>query len=1024
MSSTAIIVRSLTGQIFEGNLDGATPVWSVAPGQAISLNLAPADVAGYARDGGNLVITLTDGRVIVLDGAYVGEAMQADLYLSAAGQLLRVTPEVAQGPVQVSYEMADGLGKWASNDALYHVGEPEPALASYGDDAPEAGMLASGLLAGIGAVTGGGLGTAAAVGAGIVGGGALIGGGRDNQTDAAGLEITGGTSATGKVINQDSLNDAHVVTGRGAPGAEVAVTIGDDQATVVVGDDGAWSVPVPGPLTPGTYDVPVVAKSKGQTASDQLDVDTELSVGFDGVGGDGVINGAEQAGAVRLTGTVDQGASVTVTVNGADHAAVVTGGSWHLDLPQGSLPGGTYDLPVLVRATDAAGNRAEAAGQVQVDTQITLEVDPLALATSADGGQVFAQGTAEPGAVVSVVGGGQATAGADGRWQIAVQVPSGDGTLPLTVRASDAAGNATEVQAQLAYDTHVDPLTHDGVPTGGDGVLNATETDQDVVLAGRVEAGSTVAVTLDGVAAQVTVAPDGDWQAVWPAGSFAAGERPAQLVVTAVDANGNRAELTETLVIDTHPGDLTLSDAPVAGDDIVNAAEVADGVQITGTATPGMTVTVGLAGLTATAVAADDGVWTANFTGLAPGNYEAQITASITDAAGNSRSVSDRVRVDTAVDGLAITRPITDDDIVSRADADGGFAVSGTVEPGARLVVQLGDATRTVTAGNDGSWSAIFGAEITGTEPVPLVVTARDVAGNSRRIEQTVQVDTAVENLAADVIEGDDKVSMVEALDGVQLSGQVEPGSTVVVSAGGVSHAAVVDGAGQWQAVFAPGELAQGAQTVTVIATDAVGNVAEITRAITVDTTAPDAPHTQLTLDAGSEVMGITVAPSDADLSFAALDDAGQLTPVGVAGTASGGMDFYTFDAPVPDGSALIVTATETSSGNKSSTYFAMQSAGDGTVVLDADALAGLNLTMVDLDVADGADLTLTAADLARLAPAGHQVTVQGGADDTLRLTGATATGETRAADGRMYDVYSLGDDGSVLASTEMTVVI
>lgn len=85
------------------------------------------------------MISLAERRVIVQEGAFVGEAMQAGLYQSTTGQLLRVTKGVAKGPLEVGYEAADGASKWGANDALYHLGDPEPTVAAYGDEGPESG---------------------------------------------------------------------------------------------------------------------------------------------------------------------------------------------------------------------------------------------------------------------------------------------------------------------------------------------------------------------------------------------------------------------------------------------------------------------------------------------------------------------------------------------------------------------------------------------------------------------------------------------------------------------------------------------------------------------------------------------------------------------------------------------------------------------------------------------------------------------------------------------------------------------
>jgi hypothetical protein len=71
--------------------DGVTVI-PATRGQEISLNLRQTEIAGYARDGSNLIINLADGRVVVLDGYFAEESgAQSRLFISADGYLNEVT---------------------------------------------------------------------------------------------------------------------------------------------------------------------------------------------------------------------------------------------------------------------------------------------------------------------------------------------------------------------------------------------------------------------------------------------------------------------------------------------------------------------------------------------------------------------------------------------------------------------------------------------------------------------------------------------------------------------------------------------------------------------------------------------------------------------------------------------------------------------------------------------------------------------------------------------------------------------
>ena len=70
MKPIGFTVRDGAGAVQRNHLSGDNAVSSIAAGagQEISLNLRQGDIQGYHRDGGDLMIALVDGRVIVLEG--------------------------------------------------------------------------------------------------------------------------------------------------------------------------------------------------------------------------------------------------------------------------------------------------------------------------------------------------------------------------------------------------------------------------------------------------------------------------------------------------------------------------------------------------------------------------------------------------------------------------------------------------------------------------------------------------------------------------------------------------------------------------------------------------------------------------------------------------------------------------------------------------------------------------------------------------------------------------------------------
>ena len=78
-----------------------------------------------------------------------------------------------------------------------------------------------------------------------------------------------------------------------------------------------------------------------------------------------------------------------------------------------------------------------------------------------------------------------------------------------------------------------------------------------------------------------------------------------------------------------------------------------------------------------------------------------------------------------------------------------------------------------------------------------------------------------------------------------------------------------------------------------------------------------------------------------------------------------------------------------------------------------------VNIGSVDLNFAEDATLTLTEADLVGLSDSTNTLTIHGGVDDTVTMIGAQSVG-TSVIDGQTYDIYSLGDDGTVIINEDI----
>ncbi len=1054
MSAINFVVRDDSGNISRGAVaaEGHPASLIVGSGADISLNLTAGQIISYTRQGQALEITLVDGRTIVIEGYFTAEGVAENtLLLSSDGYMTEVNlTQGAGADYYANYVLNEtGAGKYAADGDLYFMRSADVMLAEgYVPADDEVGMLGTAFGAVAPAL---GLGGAAAAGAAAIaatGGGGGGGGGGARPV----VEITSGTESVNHMVNAVDHSDGVEIGGTGTPGATVEVLVDGHTETTTVADDGTWSVTfAPEVIATGNYATPVeVTISNGHgttTVTDALVIDTVIDVDMDATGGaDGIVSASENAAGVTLSGTVTSGDSVTVTVDGVDYAAVVTGTTWTLDLGQGALASGEYDLDVTVTATDAAGNVTSSTSTVVVDTVTNVSVDTSAVGgadavvNGAEAGSgVTLTGTAQPGATVVVTFGALSqtvTATAAGTWEAsydAADVPTGETDVPVTVTATDAAGNTATDSGTVTVDTYVNELSMTSNSAGGtDGIVNFNESGQPITMGGTVEAGSSVMVDLHGVSLAATVDANGNWTVTYPPGTLPGGEYDTTVTVTATDAAGNSSTLSETVTVDTVAGDLALSTAPIEIDDVVNAAEHADGVIINGTATPGLTVTVGLGNATLNVVAGADGTWSVNFpASMVPqGTYDSAITASITDAAGNFKEVSDTVRIDTEVTPFNFaSAPVEGDDVINGAEAADGVVLSGEVEAHSFVQVDFGGQSITVQAGADGQWSASFPASaITGGEYMAtMTATATDPAGNTSVITDTVQVDTIVSRLtSSDPVEGDNIVNAAEASDGITLNGTVEVGSSVLVTFEGTTRAATVDAAGNWSVDFAASEVPAGQYdaTVTIAATDPHGNTDSITDTFHVDTTLPDAPAIESVTLTGDGVEYLGIASTANDVTVTQIDENGNATERadGSDGvTLPWGETLFNFGPALSDGSHLVVNETD-SAGNANATYVVLEET--GTNVVDTAGLDGFDIGAIDLSFAKDSDLTLDLSTLEGLSDANNTLTIHGGADDSVTLSGASASGQSTVIDGTTYDIYTMGTDGQIFIEEDINVTL
>ncbi|MEB8386835.1 Ig-like domain-containing protein [Rhodobacteraceae bacterium KMM 6894] len=865
MSSINFVVRTGAGASQNGTMsvNGENAIIDVTQANEVSLNLRQSDIRGYQRMGEDLEITLSDGRVISLVNYFAPGGGDSRLFVSADGYLSEVTlSEGEDGAVYAQYAPAAEWGKWSPSDDLIFLEGTEVASADIaGVDDQEVSMLGVGLLGGSSLLGLAGAGAAAAV----VAGAALSGEdgtGRVPPTvDQTDDMVVGGDEVT-------PINTPITISGTAEPGSTVDVTIGDEVVTTTSVEDGNWEVVFEDETFPddGTHDVVVVVTEPDGVETTLpgpvvvIDTTPPLTDVTEGTVGSGdIFNAEEFKDGVEITGTGETGTTITVTVEGETRETTVEEGEWSVTFEEGTLPEGEYDTAVTIVASDVAGNTTTIHDTVRIDTvpnEVTIKTGEIEgdgvinAAEAADGVDVV--GTATPGAVVDVTFRDQTetvTADANGDWTATFDgttLESGEYDAEITATSTDVAGNVNTTTGTVQVDTLVRDFAVDSTTGGADGVINAEEITEGLTVSGTVEPGATVTVSFGTESVDAIVASDGSWSADFTSDQIPAGTLVADMVTTATDAAGNVQTITTPVSIDTDPNALGINTGSIEGDGVVNAAEATDGVQVTGTATPGAEVSVTFQDVTQTVVADDAGAWSSTFNvDLPSGQYDAEITATSTDAAGNVSTETGTIQVDTVVQNFAITSTAGGaDGIVNAAEAAEGLTVSGTVEPGATVVLDLNGESIDAVVSADGSWTASFapGQIPTGTQVADLVATATDAAGNTATADQSITVDTEVQNFDVTSQTGgaDGVINATEAGNGLVVTGSGEPGSQVSVKLGTQTVQAVVEADGSWAAGFDASQIPEGTYTTQMVATatDAAGNTSIVTNDVDVDTVA------------------------------------------------------------------------------------------------------------------------------------------------------------------------------------------
>lgn len=1078
MKSIEYVARAEAGSVFRGSIaeGGDITVIPAGNGQEISLNLRQIDIEAYQRDGGNLILSLADGRMIVLEG-YFGADGEAEsrLFISADGYLNEVTlVEGGEGTLYAQYGPTEMWGKWSPSDDLIFLGGSDvvsPAAAAAGGE--EVSMLGAGLLGGAGLFGAAGAGAAtlaatsllAGSGGGGDGGGFIPGGGgggRDRIEPSVNEEGT-------IVVGGDPDGDPSItISGEAEPGSDVEVTIGDETVDTQAGEDGTWEVVFEGEDFPedGEYDVTVKVTEPDGTETElegpSVTIDTtppETAVAEGVVSTGDIVNDDDFRDGVEISGTGEAGSTVAVTIDEVTETVTVgEDGTWTVEFDPGDLREGDYETDVTIVSTDSYGNSATITETISIDTiynDLEIHADQtgdngLVNKATADTEGLIVTGMSEPGATVIVAMGGQTVevmAGNDGSWQAEFDpydLPDTQYDATVTARTVDDAGNVTEQSETIRIDLEVRDFTHQADIGGQDGVINEAEIGGGFTLTGTVEDGSSsVTLRFFDEVVEATVNADGTWTASFSGNQVPPGDYSQDVQIIAQDSAGNTRTLTQTVVVDTEAGALTLN-GNIGNNGVINHDVYENGVMVTGTADPHAQVVVSLDNVEYTVRADENGQWQKFYatSDLTPGVHSPELKATITDEHDNTYSVSETLTVDIVVEDLSMNgpsdMPLTADGmrVINQSLANGGFELTGTVEPGSQVWVEIDGVPGDVTVDPEtGAWTAEFdaGAIPGGTREADMVVRVQDSVGNLDELSERVLIDTEVQDLAQGETVGavNDFANLDAARDGLELTGTVEPGSEVEVNIFGQTYYATGDGSGAWSITVPRGVIPddEGTAQMSITGTDIYGNTGTATGQVAYDMVAPGEPLVRFVgedLGGGYSVVGTDVTSDSID--FHQVNTGGGVTGLEVNSNNIGSMTYHEFVdgsgnlAPIPDGSQLLVTSTD-QAGNASTTYLVLDEVNASDVDLSNPALDGFNIETIDLSSRGASgELTITEEQLLALSDNSDTLVVKGGADDKVTISGAQRV--TDAPDEpEGFDIYSLGDDATIIVDEDIDIV-
>ncbi len=499
--------------------------------------------------------------------------------------------------------------------------------------------------------------------------------------------------------------------------------------------------------------------------------------------------------------------------------------------------------------------------QLRIDTVApSVTINPIAvdnvINAAERGAGVTVSGTApgvEDGQVVTLNFAGTTVTATvtGGTWSVTIgtsvlQGLANGAALNVTATVSDSAGNPAS-PATLAFSTDftaaltVNPVAITTLNTFTGLVVSGTTTG--------VEAGRTVAGTLNTTNFTAVTAADGTWTATIPAATVTALGTGTNVTIRATvsDVAGNTASGTRSATTDFSQPALAISSPATGG--FLNATTAAQTLVVSGQALEGTLVTVTLSnGQSLTATASPSNAWQVSFAPAAlPGNGPLTINASATIGGTPVSAPAVSLTIDTVVPAAPTLALV----------ADTGVSATDGITSNANVTVtglETGSVREFSTNGGT-TWTAFTGSSFLvpgGDGARTVIVRQTDAAGNISPSSPPLvfTVDTTAPAAPTLALVADTGAS---ATDGITSNANVSVSNLAV----GTIREFSTNGGTSWTA-FTGSSFAvpggDGARSVIVRQIDVAGNISPSSAplAFTLDTSSPAAPTLALVADTGA----------------------------------------------------------------------------------------------------------------------------------------------------------------------------